>query len=134
MVPAFEQTGLLPPYIGKGPSDLDGLYSPFVISITELVSRFGKTDVRKQLLDGFLRYRAALRQAGFTEGVQWVDGSFVEHKESPGDIDVLTIFDMGEEVECYIADNNSELFDHGTTKNLYQVDAYFVNLQGAMES
>ncbi len=134
MVPAFEQNGLLPPYIGKGPSDLDGRYSPFPVSITELVNLFGKTEARKTILDGFLRYRTALRHAGLTGGVQWVVGSFVEQKDSPGDIDVLTIFDIDEECEFKIIDSNSELFDPGTTKNLYQVDAYFVNFQGEMES
>jgi hypothetical protein len=127
MLPAFDQHGLLPPFIGKGPSDLDGLYSPFAISITELVTRFGRTEVRKELLDGFLRYRAALRKAGLRQAVQWVDGSFVEQQESPGDVDVVTIFDMDEEEAFQIMDAHPVLFDGPTSRAMYKTDANFVS-------
>ena len=49
------------------------------------------------ILDGFLRFRELLTQAGFVSGFQWVDGSFLENVEMlenrpPNDLDVVTFY------------------------------------------
>lgn len=48
------------------------------------------------LFRGLLNYRAALLSLGFTQGYQWIDGSFVEDVETargrpPNDIDLVTL-------------------------------------------
>lgn len=84
-----------------------------------------------------MAYRKALRAAGIT-GYQWIDGSFVEHKEGrltpdfPNDIDVLTIIKMPH------APNSKEhtefmlkvqhLFHVPSTKKLYHCDTYLFTL------
>lgn len=59
--------------------------------------RFGTTPDRLRILDGFLKFRAAIHTAGVIEGFQWIDGSFSEDVErialrAPNDIDVVTFF------------------------------------------
>lgn len=51
--------------------------------------------MRQNLLLGLLQYRELLDRCGYTEGIQLVDGSFVENVEiresrDPGDIDVFS--------------------------------------------
>lgn len=127
MIPSFNH-GVLPPFIGKGPQDLDGRYSPFPVTITELASHLGRTPTRKKLLHGFLDFRAALRNVGLLEAEIWVDGGFVEQKDDPKDIDIFVIFDIDEEKEFAIADTFPDLFHADTTKSTYGIDAHFFNL------
>ncbi|MEZ4740233.1 MAG: hypothetical protein R2818_12975 [Flavobacteriales bacterium] len=59
--------------------------------------RFGTTPERLRILDGFLKYRAAIHATGVREGFQWINGSFSEdveriEKRPPNDIDVVTFF------------------------------------------
>src|SRR5438128_1228261 len=63
--------------------------------MSELVVALGTTPVRENLLFGLLEYRALLVSFGYTQGVQFIDGSFVENVEAreardPGDIDVFS--------------------------------------------
>lgn len=96
-IPAWDGVGVLPPIHGDGTST--ATRAPWQCTIVEFVRRFCTSEPRREILLGFLRYRAALRAAG-VEGVQWLDGSFVENcearrtdKRPPGDIDVVTVFD-----------------------------------------
>jgi hypothetical protein len=94
-IPAWDPRGVLPAYIGT-PTVSDGR-SPFKATLPDLVMRFGTTPERLRILDGFLKYRAAIHAAGVGEGFQWINGSFSEdveriEKRAPNDIDVVTFF------------------------------------------
>lgn len=104
--------------------------------MTEVVSRFGTSQERVDIIRGLLAFREALRGLGITDGVQWLDGSFVENCEQvrnrpPGDLDIVTIANRPAQ---HAADwvtfiqSNSELFDPHATKARYRCDAYFVDL------
>ena len=58
----------------------------------QFVDRFPGSQTRRPIYDGFCRLRqeAAGRGLGAT---QWVDGSFVEGKPDPGDVDVVSFCD-----------------------------------------
>jgi hypothetical protein len=63
--------------------------------MSELVAALGTTPERCNLLVGLIKYRELLGSFGYTQGMQFVDGSFVENVEtresrSPGDIDVFS--------------------------------------------
>lgn len=73
MVPAFDESGNLPP--GVHEADWD-----------EITQRFGWTSRRRELLDGLKTALELLREAGCQR--IFVNGSFVIDKDEPGDIDV----------------------------------------------
>jgi hypothetical protein len=92
-IPPFDNSGALPPYIGD--VRVAQGHSPYRVTVLELAERFSHSADRRLILEGFLRYRAALRAAGFSQGFQWLDGSFTEDIEriegrSPNDIEVVT--------------------------------------------
>jgi len=105
------------------------IISPFKVTIIEFVERFATTQQRTEIIEGFLRFRAGLAKIGVVQGIQWIDGSFVEDVEStqgrpPNDIDVITFFpippgrsalDLSEE----------EIFQHDHVKSNFRTDAYF---------
>lgn len=138
-IPPFTLSGVLPPYIGnptQGP-----LMAPFQVSINDVVDRFGTSESRLQLLDGFLRYRQALSTVGLTDGFQWIDGSFAEDVETiegrdPRDIDVVTFFRRPIAVRS-VTDwppfvmANVHLFDTRTIKLAYHCDSFFVDVDAA---
>ena len=82
------------------------------------------------ILRGLLSYRDALRQRGISTGFQWLNGSFMEHKESlemapPQDVDVVTFFDLPAGLnQQTFAVRVADLFDPATTRPQYYVDAY----------
>lgn len=96
MIPHFNGSGVLPPFVGAEPGQAPAMMSPYVTDIVEVVERFGFSNERRAILRGFLAYRRALRDIGLVDGFQWLDGSFVEDIEmserqrAPGDIDVVT--------------------------------------------
>ena len=105
--------------------------SPYKSDVVEVVQRFGVTEHRIRLLNGFLDYRQALYRAGVQQGFQWIDGSFaedVEHRRldphTPNDIDVVTFFYPPTPVTQELVD----LFDIGLTKPNFHIDAYPVEL------
>ncbi|MBX3498555.1 MAG: hypothetical protein KF889_03860 [Alphaproteobacteria bacterium] len=94
-IPEFNVLGLLPAWIGS-PTTLKDR-SPYEVSMSQVVDRFGKSRQRLELLDGLVKYRQALFSSGFVVGYQWLNGSFVEDVEktrgrAPGDIDIVTLF------------------------------------------
>lgn len=139
MIPAHNQSGVLPPFIpGALPSDA-GAMAPYKSSLMEVIARFAITPERVKILRGFIEYREFLKANGITHGVQWIDGSFVEQAEinlnrAPNDIDVVTY--------CYrpqqYLDNdkwgkfmasNPHIIDTPKLKSKYCCDAYLVDLQ-----
>ncbi len=96
-LPSWNSLGLIPPIDEQQPASIER--SPYTVLLTDFVLRFGQTQPRRMVLDGFLKYRAALHAAGLVSGFQWVDGSFLENVEAietraPNDIDVVTFFDL----------------------------------------
>jgi hypothetical protein len=92
-IPAFDGRSLLPPFLGADETTPDR--SPYSTKVSEMVKSLGSTPVRENLLFGLLKYRQLLNSSGYVDGVQFVDGSFVENIEvrenrDPGDIDVFS--------------------------------------------
>lgn len=139
MIPAFNHSHVLPPYIGDSPIQA-AQGSPYETTPLELVQRLGHTDARRRLLEGLFRYRGDLRSLGFSEGFQWLDGSFVEDVErsqarAPGDIDVVTFAMTPQgmspaQVEA-LPKMYPDLFDLNRAKARYSCDAYLLRLDGS---
>ena len=129
-IPAWNAQGVLPPNNPGDPTAVDR--SPYTVSLTDLVLHFGTTEKRQTILEGLLGLRAALHEAGLSEGFQWVDGSFLEDIEKienrdPADMDVVTFFDLPQgQTQKSFAAAHPDLFNHADTKTRYLVDAYFV--------
>ena len=71
----------MPPFLGSTPGAAPSLMSPYDVTASEIVARFGTTPGRREILRGWLDHRAAMRVIGIDKGFQWLDGSFVEDKE-----------------------------------------------------
>lgn len=103
----------------------------------EPVARFATTPARRALLKGLFEYRGAWRRLGFTDGFQWIDGSFVEDVEThanrpPGDIDVVTFAHppvgmTAPEIQTLMR-KHAETFDRAQCRTRYGVDGYLVRL------
>ena len=131
-IPAWNSQGVLPPVDPNDP--VSRKRSPYVVSLLEVMRRFSTSPERITILEGLLRYRAALHAAGLQDGFQWLDGSFLENKEArlgvaPGDIDVVTFFTLpSNTTEPEVVRRAFSLFDpgrHEDNKRLFHVDAYF---------
>ena len=96
-IPDWNLQGIIPPINSQRPTDISR--SPYIVSLSEFALRFGQSAERRVVLDGLLRYRTALHDAGLIQGFQWLDGSFLENIEAlearpPNDIDVVTFYDL----------------------------------------
>ena len=143
-IPAFTPGGVLPPYTGTSPAN-GAAMAPFSASMEQLADRFGTSPARLCLLEGLLRYRAALGSIGLTEGFQWVDGSFIERIEAtegrdPRDIDVVTFYRrppaMRNDAPAWrqMVNANMGLFRPEITRLTYNCDAYVVDLDAGSPS
>jgi hypothetical protein len=141
MVPKFNESGVLPPFLpGSSPAAAADV-APYRITLEELVESFGTTPERKSLLVGYLKYRIELKSKGIVAGFQWVDGSFTEQSEvtrgrAPGDIDILTFAtrpaSIGDPRQWFeFVNANLHLFDPGVSKESFSCDAYYVDLSVA---
>lgn len=131
-VPDWNDYGVIPPINSANPVSVER--SPYIVSLLDLLGRFGNTEPRREILSGLLDFRAELHRAGLTQGFQWIDGSFVEDIESlenrpPRDIDVVTFF--------YIPDGHTQeslveafpdIFNRGAMNARFGVDAFIVLL------
>lgn len=71
----------------------DGVYSCDEVELREVfVEGFSGSERRKTIYEGFLKLQAEIRKLGLS-ATQWVDGSFVESKLDPGDVDVISFCD-----------------------------------------
>jgi hypothetical protein len=131
-IPDWNAQGLLPPINPAAPTSFDR--SPYQISLTDFVLRYATSPERSAIIDGFLKFRAALHAVSLVQGFQWVDGSFLEHielieKRSPRDVDVVTFYHLcSGQTQQNLLTANPQLFFPQNTKQVYQVDAYFVQL------
>lgn len=128
---------VLPPYTGDSPG-VRASMSPYPATMHEFAVRFATSKPRAEILQGLLNYREALRLIGVNSGFQWLDGSFVEdveqiRKRPPQDIDVVTFgysppaADAAAYKQWWLA--NIALFDRNQTKQLYDCDAFYVDLR-----
>lgn len=139
MIPGFNDGGVLPPFVGgDATGELQLPRSPYRGTMLSLVERFATSRERGTILRGLIGLRAALRAAGLTEGLQWIDGSFVEDCETvkgraPGDVDVVNLLRR----PAALADDdawmaflaaNLALIDPAQTKATFHCDAYFIDL------
>ena len=84
-----------------------------------------------------------MHQFGLNEGIQWINGSFVNDKmsqegEEPCDIDVITLYNVPLGVtQQQLLTSSPDLFGApGTNRNkeLFDVDSYFVSLNSGSVS
>lgn len=138
LIPNFTQSGVLPPFTTEDyPKNPDGI-SPYRTTLFEFVERFLTSGARKNILEGFLLYRNELKKLGFTEGFQWIDGSFIEEIERnqqrpPSDLDIITfayrpIYVTTDDEWKKFIQMNQDIFHPGVTKTNYKCDAYYVDL------
>ncbi|KJQ87517.1 MULTISPECIES: hypothetical protein [Vibrio] len=136
MIPAFEQSGVLPPFVGDSPT-VPANQAPYKVSLAEFVDHFSTSPERIEILIGLLNYRIELKSKGIVSGFQWVDGSFVEDVETirgraPNDVDLVTFAERPagfSEMDWrgFVA-LNQELFSTQLLKSQYKCDAYYVDL------
>jgi len=141
-IPGWNAQGVIPPINQLDPTSAER--APYSVSLTDLALRFGQTPERREVLDGFLRYRAELHAVGLTQGLQWLNGSFLEDVESletrpPNDIDVVTYYRLpAGRSQLDLLRQRRDLFPidratHLQLKSDYKVDAYLVNLAAVPE-
>ncbi|MEQ5801630.1 hypothetical protein [Halomonas sp. H10-9-1] len=134
-IPDWTAESVLPPVDANNPTS--PARSPYEVSLVDLVQRFGTSQERIRILDGFLRYRQGLHDAGLTQGFQWLDGSYMEHVEAlekrpPNDIDVVSFIDFpGVKNQQEVLNSFNEIIGilpdaRLAIKKYYHVDAYFV--------
>ncbi len=134
VIPAWNSKGVIPPIDPINPTSFER--SPYEVSLTDLVLRFGTSPERLIVLRGFLSFRSELHKVGLTQGFQWVDGSFLENIEllesrPPKDIDVVTFFHLpNNSTQQELLDTSPRLFNSKDTKDDHHVDAHFVQLNG----
>lgn len=132
-IPNWNSIGVIPPIDEQQPTSAER--SPYLVSLTDFVRRFGNTQERISVLNGFLRYREALHSVGLVSGFQWLDGSFLEHVEllesrHPNDIDVVTFFELPiGKTQLDLHSQSPNLFPatrsaQQSLKSTYHVDAY----------
>ncbi len=131
MIPDFDEHGVVPP-IRPGDDGASPERSPYPTDISTFCRRFGTSADRRAILRGLLDFRRDLRAAGFTDGYQWLNGSFVEDVERlrgrpPRDIDVVTFAALGDVSAQYaLRDRSPELFELDHCKRVYKVDHYWL--------
>lgn len=136
-IPDWTAEGVLPPVDANSPTS--PTRSPYEVSLVDLIQRFGTSRERLRILDGFLRYRQGLHDAGLTEGFQWLDGSYMEYVEAlenrpPNDIDVVSFIEFPEGMnEQKIRDRFSDAIGLSRSsrmlvKRSFMVDAFMVPL------
>jgi hypothetical protein len=136
MIPKFNESGVLPPFVGEAPLQMARM-SPYEVTVGDIARRFVLSSERIEIFQGFLEYRTELRKLGVgDDGFQWVDGSFIEDVEKlrerpPNDIDVITFARLpvgGAKAKGDLIREHPHLFDFRATKSRYHCDAYFVDL------
>jgi hypothetical protein len=128
-IPAWNAQGVIPPVNALNPISAER--SPYPVSLIDFVDKFSTSPERRKVLQGFLRYRAALHATGLIDGFQWLNGSFLEDVETlegraPRDLDVVTFIHTPVDLE--LNDEAARLFDQAVAKERFRVDAHVVEL------
>ena len=131
-IPQWTAQGVLPPIVPGTSTTADR--SPYKVPLTDVVLQYATSPERNAIIEGFLRFRAALHEAGLDKGFQWIDGSFLENIEvmenrPPNDMDVVTFYHLPPgKTQQSILDAAPQLFSNEHSKQAYQIDAYIVQL------
>jgi hypothetical protein len=138
MIPALTHAGVLPPFLPNTDPAISSAMAPYSVTLSEVVARFANTPDRIEIFRGLLGYRQLLRDAGITDGFQWIDGSYVEDCErnrgrSPSDIDLVTFAKRpsgcaDKTIWGDFVKKNAALFTPIEIKRQHRCDAYFVDL------
>lgn len=138
MIPDFTPSGVLPPFVGDTPTRRANM-APYAVSLVDIAVRFANTPERLEIFRGLLAYRQALRDIGFVNGFQWLDGSFVEDVEGvrgrpPGDLDVVTFSDRPVGNADPIAwgdfvNANLDVLDPREAKRRFKCEAFLIDFQ-----
>ena len=136
MIPDFNHSHVLPPFLGDSPTAASDA-SPYHASMLEVTQRFASLLGRRWLIEGLLDYRADLAALGFVRGFQWLDGSFAEDIEAheqrpPNDMDIVTfafspVGLTGAQIVQTLAEHPA-LFMNAQAKEKYGCDGYMVPL------
>jgi len=127
-IPSFDHNLVLPPHLGNPtiPADV----SPYKCTSLELCERFSTSTKRIEILKGFISFRDKLQTHGIINGLQWLDGSFLEDVEireqrSPNDLDLVTIY-WGYDLtfQAKLIQNFPEFADSNLSKKDYLLDHY----------
>ncbi len=140
MIPAWNSSAVLPP-VRPGQPGHSADRSPYSASFSEVVQRFATSAERIIILRGLLDYRRELFRLGIVSGFQWLDGSFMEHKEvllnaPPQDVDVVTFFSLPAGIpdeQTFVA-QNPDLFEPVRSKLRFHVDAYAMVIGNPLEA
>lgn len=138
-LPDFNIDGVLPPFVGAdGPGGSPEDLSPFQVTVLEIVHALSFSERRKTIMRGWLLHRMALRAIGFSDGFQWIDGSFVEKGKEPKDIDVVMFFRRPPHAQTAAAlalhrQANLSIFSRAQVKTAFHVDFMPIDLQGTPE-
>jgi len=137
-IPPFTVDGILPPFIGAGgPGGPGQDLSPYQASAEEVVTTFGVSPNRRDILERWLDHRARLRAIGLDRGFQWLDGSFIEQKE-PNDLDIVTFLHRPQNAVLQadwsaLVNANLPILLRADLKQNFRLDAEFVDLNGNAE-
>jgi hypothetical protein len=110
-IPEWNTVGLLPPINQANPISPER--SPYNVALLDVIMRFATSPERRQVLLGFLDYRAALHGMGL-------------ERRPPRDIDVVTFLHTPDDFAP--SDAQLEILDHDTAKASFLVDSYIVEL------
>jgi hypothetical protein len=131
-VPDFDHNRALPPHLGD-PTDPARL-SPYPATPLEVCEKLGISTERRNILEGWLSLRGTLRLLGFSDGFQWLDGSFTEDVEllrgmPPDDIDVVTFATLPILPTPLVAGTPAAVIaSRAATKAVFHVDHMYVGL------
>lgn len=112
----FDQRGYLYPY-----KNIKLEFDEFRFFFVE---KFSGNDHREKIFDNYLKYIDDFSKNVSSKFIQWIDGSFVSHKEHPNDIDFVTFisFEIFEAKEQII----HKSFRLSGARQKYEVDAYTI--------
>ena len=139
MIPDFGLGTVLPPFTENDAVGQQHPRSPYRATMSQFVQRFATSAERAGLIRGLKTYRDAIRNVGIVQGLQWIDGSFVEACEAtrgrpPKDIDVVSAFhrpvaharhDMWRR---FVTEHQTTIFNQKFCKDTYFCDTYYVDL------
>lgn len=138
MIPAFNQSGVLPPFLPESSPTALAAMAPYETTMANVAARFTSSPERKAIFRGLLDFREQLRSAGLVDGFQWLAGSYLEDCEThrgrpPQDVDVVTFarrpIEHTEDMAWRnFVNQNMAVFDRTSVKAVHQCDSYYVDL------
>ena len=132
-LPPHGANGYLPPHVGDRFVVRNGA-SPYRIGRESFVDRFGGTAKRKGMIDSLFAMLGEARGLGVETGFTWIGGSFVDLREEPNDLDVVTFYVPTPKTSRDVVRANPRVFQPTAAKESFGCDAYFLPLVGNRKS